>query len=116
MSPVADEAQINGYYPAPKGGWTCFLCGENFRVWDSARDHFGNSPIATAGCRIKFGEELGLLIALRRAEAELALYRAEDSEKDRSMRRMQAKHQEELRHAEEEGYAKGLKDGRDSNQ
>jgi hypothetical protein len=94
-------------------GWTCFFCDETFTTPGEARDHFGNTPIATAGCQIKFGEERGLQIALRRAEKELASYRAEDTEKDRAYWAMQAKQVGELRRAEEEGYARGLSDGRE---
>jgi hypothetical protein len=111
VSPRADMAESSGVYEVPEHGWVCFFCGEKFMVWGCARDHFGNTPIATPGCRIKFGEERGLQMALRRAEAELDLYRAEDSEKDRAMRAMESKHQEALRRAEEEGYARGLKEG-----
>ncbi len=91
-------------------GWTCFFCDETFTTPGEARDHFGNTPIATAGCRIKVGEERGLQMALRRAEKELASYRAEDTEKDRAYYRMKSEHDLALRRAEEAGYARGLED------
>lgn len=30
-------------YPAPRHGWTCFLCGETFKTSEGARLHFGES-------------------------------------------------------------------------
>ena len=96
-----------------KHGWTCFFCGETFTTPGSAQDHFGAAQFGNAACQIKAGEERGLVMALRRAEAELASYRSEDSEKDRAMHRMQSDHHEALRRAEEEGYARGLRDARE---
>ena len=95
-----------------KHGWTCFFCGETFTTPGGARDHFGGEPIADPACQIKVGEERGLVMALRRAEVELARYRAEDSDTDRAMYAMQADHQRALRRAEEDGYARGLVDAR----
>ena len=58
-------------YPAPADGWLCFHCGERFTTPGSAADHFGGRPTDTAACRVKVGEERGLVMALRRVEAEL---------------------------------------------
>jgi hypothetical protein len=58
-----------GTYPKPPHGWTCYHCGETFTVWGAAEDHFGKNPSATPACLIKVGEELGLVMALRKAEA-----------------------------------------------
>ena len=55
-------------YSMPPDGWVCFHCGERFTTPGGAKDHFGSHPSATAACRIKVGEEMGLLMALRRAE------------------------------------------------
>lgn len=65
----ADDAPT---YPTPEHGWTCFHCGENFKTWGGARDHFGALPKAVAACKIKAGEEKGLMMAMRRVEAQLA--------------------------------------------
>jgi hypothetical protein len=61
-------------YPMPDGGWTCFHCGETFTTIGTARDHFGAAPTAMPGCmiRVALGDERGLLMALRRAEARIA--------------------------------------------
>lgn len=101
-------------YIAPAFGWTCFHCGETFTTIGAARDHFGSSEHSEPGCmiRVQIGEERGLLMALRRAEDQLARYRNEDSDADRAMGAMVAKHATELRTAEEAGYAKGLRDAK----
>lgn len=97
-------------YDIPKDGWVCFHCGERFTTPGGARDHFGGTIYALAGCQIKVGEERGLLMALRKAEDELARYRNEDSDKDREMHAMRAQHVVDLRREEEKGYACGLAD------
>jgi hypothetical protein len=101
------------HYVIPAHGWTCFFCGDTFKTAGAAGDHFGGNMSETAACRIKFGEEMGLLMDLRRAQEELVIHRAEDTEKDREIARLQCKHAEELRRAEESGYASGLQDCKD---
>lgn len=98
-------------YMSPRHGWTCFHCGETFFTVEAARGHFGPTPLAEPGCVIQVRRR-DLLYALREAEAELARYRAEDSDKDRAMHAMQAEHAAALRCAEELGYERGLRDGR----
>lgn len=56
-------------YPAL--GWTCFHCGETFTTPGAARDHFGCDQSDDPACRIKVGEERGLVMELRKAEAEI---------------------------------------------
>lgn len=57
-----------GTYEMPKNGWTCYHCGETFTTPGSARDHFGETEEAVAGCIIHAGDEKGLLMALRKSE------------------------------------------------
>ena len=52
-------------------GWVCFHCGERFTTPGSAAFHFGARPEATVACLIKYGQERGLVMALRKAEAEI---------------------------------------------
>jgi hypothetical protein len=59
----------------PAHGWTCFHCDETFTTWGSAREHFGSDNQKEPACRIKEGEELGLVIALRKAEASVEEWR-----------------------------------------
>ena len=56
-------------YPMPKDGWVCFHCGDRFTTPGSAEDHFGARPSYTPGCKIKVGEERGLLMRIRRLES-----------------------------------------------
>ncbi len=65
------HCESNETYPQPEHGWTCFHCGEIFKKFGAARDHFGETPEAVTGCLIKAGEERGLLMALRKCEARL---------------------------------------------
>ena len=58
-------------YPMPTDGWVCFHCGERFTTPGGAEDHFGARPTDTAACLIKVGEERGLVMALRRSQAEV---------------------------------------------
>ncbi len=57
-------------YSMPSDGWVCFHCGERFTTPGAARDHFGERPDDGLACRIKAGEERGLVMALRRSQAE----------------------------------------------
>jgi hypothetical protein len=59
------------YRPADGNGWRCFHCDEVFLTPGAAQDHFGSTPLSLPGCKIKAGEERGLLMALRRAEDEV---------------------------------------------
>ena len=54
----------------PPDGWVCFHCGERFTTVGGAQVHFGRVPSNTPGCLIKAGEARGLLMEVRRLEAE----------------------------------------------
>lgn len=108
------NAQLNGCaFP----GWQCFHCGEVFTTVGGARTHFGTSPDSQPGCmvRVSPGAELGLLMALRRAEEECrgawAAVHNETLDAHRAMHAMQSRHADALRDAEELGYSRGLRDG-----
>ena len=58
-------------YPMPADGWVCFHCGERFTTVGAAEVHFGARPTDMAACLIKVGEERGLVMELRRVQAEL---------------------------------------------
>ena len=82
MTPDPTDAERT--YPMPEHGWTCFFCGETFKKYGAALDHFGARPdAAPAGCLLKVqpGEERGLLMALRKTEEALrALMEKRDAE------------------------------------
>lgn len=84
--------------------WRCFHCGESFTDSQEAALHFGTREHHQPACTIDIAE-------YRRSESENQRYREEDSELHREMNALRAKHQVELRRAEETGYARGLKDG-----
>lgn len=100
----------------PEHGWTCFHCGATFKLAAAARNHFGFEPGSAPACRIKGGAELGLVMALRRAEQEAAdawaALHNESSDFSKAYYRQTTRHQEQLRLAEEAGYERGLHDGR----
>lgn len=101
--------------------WRCWFCDEVFTTPGEAGDHFGAKQTDTPGCLIDYRVQLeagtntqrgrGLLMALRRAEEELARYREEDTDLHRQIHGMESKHAVELRREEEKGYARGLRDG-----
>lgn len=62
-----NNAQVHG---CPLEGWVCFHCGELFTTVGAAADHFGTTPDRQPACMIKLGDELGLVMALRKAEEE----------------------------------------------
>jgi hypothetical protein len=101
-------------YPHPPHGWTCFHCGETFTAEGAARDHFGFDCSRDPACRIKVGEERGLVMALRRAEEEIgrlvsALHN-ENAEALVQLRRVQSQIGEHARAAEQTGYDRALRD------
>jgi hypothetical protein len=63
---------VTDTYKHPEHGWTCFHCGETFTTVGGARDHFGADITAQPGCliRVQLGNERGLLMELRKVEAE----------------------------------------------
>lgn len=103
-------------YEMPPHRWTCFHCGETFRTPGAARDHFGFDFNLDPGCRIKLGGERSLLMALRRAEKDAAdawaMIGNESTEAAQAYWAQASRHAEQLQAAEEEGYERGLRDGR----
>lgn len=89
--------------------WRCFHCEEVFTDPAAAALHFGTRLEHQPGCQIDLAE-------YRRMEALEARYAEEDADVHRAMHRQQSEHQQELRRAEEEGYAKGLAAARDPQQ
>lgn len=94
--------------------WRCFHCGDAFTKAQErhARDHFGADCAAMPICLMRVPGEYQLLTMLRKAQDELARYRAEDSDTHRAIYAMAADHAEALRREEERGYAKGVADAR----
>ena len=59
------------FYCQPPDGWICFHCGDRFTTVGAAEDHFGKRPTAIPACRIKAGEERGLMMEIRRLEEQV---------------------------------------------
>jgi hypothetical protein len=101
--------------------WRCYFCDEVFTTPGAAADHFGASLHDKPGCLIDYQVAVeeggkpergrGLLMALRKAEAELIRYREEDTDLHRQIHGMQSAHNTALMREEEKGYARGLRDG-----
>lgn len=101
-------------FPFPAHGFTCFHCGETFKTIRSARDHFGNDVNDEAGCVMKLtAQDKSLVCLVRSLKAELDLYREEDQPIMRKLYQLGAEHYQALMRAEEQGYARGLRDGRE---
>lgn len=81
--------------------WTCFHCGEVCTDAEAARLHFGTSEHQQPGCQIDLAE-------YRRMEEVNRRHCEEDTELHRELNRMEGRHQQALRRAEDAGYAKGL--------
>lgn len=108
--------EVHDTFPMPAHGFTCFHCGETFKTPGAARNHFGFEPSADPACRIKIGAERGLVMALRKAEAEIEelrrLLHDETCEAARLYYAQQTRHRAQLMAVEESGYERGLDDGR----
>jgi len=83
--------------------WRCFHCDETFSDHESASAHFGTHERHAPACTIDAAE-------YRRMEKLQERFAEEDADCHRAMYRMQSEHQVALRRAEEDGYAKGVRD------
>lgn len=94
--------------------WRCFHCGDTFTLAQErhARDHFGAEESALPVCQMRLPGEHHLLNILRKQEAELRAFYAEDTELWRALYAQAADHAQALRLEEERGYAKGVADAR----
>jgi hypothetical protein len=112
----AREVEHEFYYPIPAHGWTCFHCGDTFKTPGAARDHFGFDMSTDPACRIKVGEERGLVMALRRLEQKYTKLLEDTCDEQGKIAlefyALGARHEIDKRKAEDEGYRKGLRDGR----
>lgn len=92
--------------------WRCFHCGATFSLAQKrwAAEHFGAAECEMPVCQMRIPGEGSLLTALRNAQDELGRRRAEDSDLMRALYAQSADHDQALKRAEEEGYAKALRD------
>ncbi|KQY27211.1 3'-5' exonuclease [Rhizobium sp. Root482] len=96
--------------------WRCFHCEEMFTSEHAARMHFGETECSEPACQIKAGAEMSMLEALRRAEEETrkALFAMHEEGTDgwTAFRRLEGRTRENAEAAENLGYERGLRDGR----
>lgn len=92
--------------------WRCFHCDEVFTDRRCAKAHFGPDETSTPACRIKAGAEMSLLTALRRSEADcnemMQRMQSETTDAATAYYAQMARHQEQLRIAEELGFERGI--------
>lgn len=92
--------------------WRCFHCDDVFTNPKHAAAHFGYDELQTPGCvAVLRGGEAHLLNRILDLQTQLARFLSEDSDIDRWRYAKESRHQAALRCAEEDGYAKGLRDG-----
>jgi hypothetical protein len=92
-----------GPHDGPSLPWRCFHCGDIFTRWSAARNHFGATIDAPTACTIDIKR-------YRYMEQLLARYQEEDTDLHRTINSMRAAQETALRVAEEQGYARGLRD------
>lgn len=97
-----------------KKQWRCFFCDEVFSTQHEAAEHFGVFDSCEAdivACQIK-GHEKHLVRYIRKLEREIRRYQSEDSDVMRSIMALEDDSRRAVIRAEEEGYNKGVRDGR----
>lgn len=90
--------------------WRCFHCGEVFLSVVRAKAHFGDSMDSEAACKL-IGHEIHLIDRIRKLEGELDVYRSGSDEILLAIMALEDAHRRAVIRAEEEGYAKGSRDG-----
>ncbi len=109
----ASEAELEGRKPS----WRCFHCDEVFTTEHAARLHFGHTECREPACQIKAGAEMSMLEALRRAEDEartavIAMHE-EGTDGWTAFRRLEGRTRQNAEAAENLGYERGLRAGRE---
>lgn len=101
----------------PEHGWDCFHCGEHFPNTfggqRDARNHFGATPDAEPACLLVRKDKTMLMLVreLQARETELlGSLHEETGDAVKALRRRESQYAEEVRQAEETGYARGLRD------
>lgn len=88
--------------------WRCFHCGDVFTREQDAREHFGDSLMALAGCQIK-GSDGSLLGYIRELEAQLHRWQSETHPLLLAIAQLQGERHAAVQRAEEEGFARGAR-------
>ena len=85
--------------------WRCFHCCEEFSDRESAAAHFGSYVSSYPICQVDAAK-------YREMEAEVESWRAENTPLQKEVHVLQARVVSAARKAEEEGYARGLRDAK----
>lgn len=92
--------------------WRCFFCDEVFTAREAAAEHFGTEvgcDYPTPACQIK-AHEGHLVTYIRKLETELATWNSESHEMQKAIVSLEIRVTEDIRRAEERGYARGVDD------
>jgi hypothetical protein len=92
--------------------WRCFFCDEVFTRRKDAAEHFGEFDGCTAdipACKIT-AHEGHLVHYIRKLEQELRQFHQDETDVALSIITLESEHQQALIRAEEEGYARGIRD------
>lgn len=83
--------------------WRCFHCDEVFHTREKAEVHFGASELDSAACQVDIEE-------YRSVKSRMLEYANEDTELHRTIEQLRSEVSAASRSAEEDGYARGLRD------
>lgn len=89
--------------------WRCFHCDEVFTRQQDALEHFGAWDGAEPACKLARSEQL-LVGYIRELEGELQRWQRESHPLLLAIATQRSEHTEALQRAEEDGYARGLRD------
>lgn len=98
--------------PVAEPEWRCFHCDEVFTDRDSAAEHFGVEPEEQAMCRQVSADDKALLKIIADQAQQLNAYRNESTPADLLYHVFSTRIAQQAITSEEEGYRRGLEDGR----
>lgn len=94
--------------------WRCFFCDEIFTTRGLAAEHFGTEvgcDYPTPACQIK-AHEGHLVHYIRKLETEIGVWSSESHDMQKAIVALESSVADEVRRAEEKGYARGVEDMR----
>lgn len=92
--------------------WRCFFCDDVFRSRESAARHFGKFDACEAdepACKLMTHQER-FIEYVRGLEDEIRQYQDDNKPLQRAIWDLEATISDKIKHAEEQGYSKGVKD------
>lgn len=108
---ISRIAALEAELAEAKQSWRCFFCDEVFTTTEAAHEHFGDDCCEPmAACKLNELEG-GILKLYREALRALEDYQNDSDRSSKFFYEIGAAHAVALKRAEEDGYAKGLRDG-----